>query len=108
MKGKTKFGWALAIAILTLAIMAGSAAQSTWGAHPESRVHYYMIAFACSPDKMRCMQVPAEEFNTRAACDTHLRFIQENPDIFLIPGLPLVLGKCKSWFPPFSVKEQRS
>ena len=100
MSNRARLGWILALAIGWLAFMAIVAAQPTFGAHPESRVHYYLIAFACTEDRLGCYRLPTDEFSTSGKCLEHLTAIKENQDLYGIPGRPLVLGKCISWSPP--------
>lgn len=92
---KAKLGWILAVALGFIALMAVMAAQPTFGAHPESPVHYYMIAFACQENRLDCLPLPTGEFNTHAKCAEHLADVQ-NESRYRIPGHPLVLGKCIS------------
>ena len=90
-----KLGWALALSVAFLLFMAVVTASSTWGAHPASHVHYYMVAYACTENRLDCLQLPPSEFPTYAKCFEHLMNVKTE-ERYLIPGHPLVLGKCIS------------
>jgi len=93
---KAQIGWALALAVGFIAFMAVMAAQPSWGKHPESQVHYYyMVAFACTEDRMNCIQLPPDEFPTYDKCFEHLMDVKTE-ERYTIPGHPLVVGKCIS------------
>lgn len=100
MSSKAKFGWALALSVAFLLVLAVVAAQPSWGKHPESRVHCYMIAFACDESRLDCIQLLTEEFDNYDKCWAHLTEIRNNQDRYAILNHPLVLGKCISWSPP--------
>ncbi len=105
MSFKAKLGWALAIAIGTLMLMAITAAQPSWGSHgDDGRVHYYMIAFACNENKVDCIRLPEDEFPTYDKCWEHFTEVKTN-ELYAIPGHSLVRGKCIGWSPPLSNPE---
>ena len=90
---KAKLGWVLAAAVGFLLVMAVMAAQPTFGAHPGPRLHYYMVAFACTENKLECIQLPPGEFVSYGRCWEHLMDVRIMKQ-YAIPGHPLVLGKC--------------
>jgi len=95
MSTKAKLGWVLALALGFIAFMAVMAAQPTFASHPESPVHYYMVAFACTEDRMDCIQLPPGKFPTYDKCFEHLMDVKTE-ERYTIPRHPLVLGKCIS------------
>lgn len=116
MSRKARIGWILALFIGWMAFMAIVAAQPAWGFHvhysyPEKqakhgeRVHYYTIMVACTENRLKCVQLPVEQFNTFSACDWHVDEVKDNQDRYGIPGYPLVMGKCISRSSPFNGKE---
>ena len=110
MSVKAKLGWVLALAIGFLAVMAVISAQPSWGAeqqagHANHEVHYYFIYFACAPDLLHCVKRPTEKYDTVEECMARLLKARRFPERLAIPGYPALLGRCRSWSPPFNEKQ---
>jgi len=110
MSVKAKFGWVLALAVAFLLAMAVVAAQPSWGAerqagHADHEVHYYFMYFACTPDLLHCVKRPTEKHNTHEECYARILEAREFPERFTVPGYPELLGRCRSWSPPFNEKQ---
>lgn len=65
-----------------------------------SRVGVYALVVECTADALICIAHPAVRFGDHAACEQHIEDIKHTP-----PRLPLVMGKCVSWSPPWNWRD---